>query len=151
MTSKNPAFPDDKTAAERRKGHSKQQIKDYELAGGVEGGMPAGSGSRSPEDEEPDDADEELLPTPLTLHSVAVGLDVSHPDHGAGWVMRSEDGVVIVRFEGPGTPPGPERTFDIRRELLMRVSPPEPCPPLPLASLANLGEVEAIAAMLLSK
>ncbi|HET9630761.1 MAG TPA: DNA polymerase IV [Terrabacter sp.] len=103
-----------------------------------------------PEDEEPDDADEELLPTPLTLHSVAVGLDVSHPDHGAGWVMRSEDGVVIVRFEGPGTPPGPERTFDIRRELLMRVSPPEPCPPLRLASLANLGEVEAITAMLLS-
>lgn len=55
MTSQTHAFPNDKTAPERRKGLSKQQIKDYELAGGVEGGMPAGSGSRSPEDEEPDD------------------------------------------------------------------------------------------------
>ena len=57
MTSKTPAFPNDKTAAERRKGLSKQQIKDYELAGGVEGGMPAGSGSPSAEDEESSDKD----------------------------------------------------------------------------------------------
>jgi len=64
-------------------------------------------------------------------------------------VVRAEDGVVTVRFEGPDTPPGPERRFDIRRDLLMRTSPPEPCPPLRLTSLANLGEVEAITAMLL--
>jgi len=108
-----------------------------------------GAVGRLPVDEEPDDADEERLPAPLTLHTVAVGLDVSHPDHGAGWVVRAEDGVVTVRFEGPDTPPGPERRFDIRRDLLMRTSPPEPCPPLRLTSLANLGEVEAITAMLL--
>ncbi|WP_076263680.1 DNA polymerase IV [Intrasporangium flavum] len=96
-----------------------------------------------------DDTDEERLPAPLTLHTVAVGLDVSHPDHGAGWVVRAEDGVVTVRFEGPGTPPGPERTFDIRRELLMQVDPPAPCPPARLTSLANLGGVEDITAMLL--
>jgi DNA polymerase-4 len=96
-----------------------------------------------------DDADEERLPAPLTLHTVAVGLDVSHPDHGAGWVVRSEDGVVTIRFEGPNTPPGPEHRFDIRRELLMRVAPPEPCPPPRLTSLASPGEVEAITAMLL--
>ncbi len=105
--------------------------------------------ARLPMDEEPDDADEERLPAPLTLHTVAVGLDVSHTEHGAGWVVRAEDGVVTVRFEGPGTPPGPERRFDIRREMLMRVSPPEPCPPLRLTSLANLGEVEAVTARLL--
>ena len=56
MTSKNPAFPDDKTAAERRKGFSKQQIKDYELAGGVAGGMPAGSGGPEPDDTADDES-----------------------------------------------------------------------------------------------
>jgi hypothetical protein len=35
--------PDDKTAAERRKNLTDEQIKDLELAGGVEGGMQAGS------------------------------------------------------------------------------------------------------------
>jgi hypothetical protein len=57
MTSKNRAFPDDKTAAERRKGHSKQQIKDYELAGGVAGGMPAGSGGPEAKGEDSNDDD----------------------------------------------------------------------------------------------
>jgi hypothetical protein len=33
----------DKTAPERRKKLSKEQIRELELAGGVEGGMPAGS------------------------------------------------------------------------------------------------------------
>ncbi|MFM6851792.1 MAG: hypothetical protein ACKOVB_22075, partial [Terrabacter sp.] len=102
-----------------------------------------------PGDEDPDEADEDQLPAPLTLHTVAIGLDVFHPDHGSGWVARADDGVVTVRFEGPDTPPGPERKFDIRRELLMRVAPPEPCPPPRLTSLASLGDVEAITAMLL--
>jgi hypothetical protein len=57
MTSKTPVFPDDKTAPERRKGLSAQQIKDYELAGGVEGGMPAGSGGPEPEEQDADDGD----------------------------------------------------------------------------------------------
>lgn len=102
------------------------------------------------QDDEPDDPDDERLPAPLTLHTVAVGLDVSHPDHGAGWVVRSDDGLVTVRFEGPSTPPGQEVRFDIRRELLMRVAPPEPCPPSRLTSLAGLGDADAITARLLS-
>lgn len=52
MTSKDKPFPDDKTAAQRRKGLSKQEIKDLELAGGVEGGMQAGSGGPPPKDDE---------------------------------------------------------------------------------------------------
>ncbi|GAA5023909.1 DNA polymerase IV [Terrabacter aeriphilus] len=104
---------------------------------------------RSFADDEPEDSDEERLPAPLTLHTVAVGLDVAHPEHGAGWVVKSEDGHVTVRFEGPGTGPGPERTFDVRREPLMRVAPPEPCPPPRLTSLAGLGEVEDLTAKLL--
>lgn len=43
MTAKSPDFPDDKTAPDRRKDLTEQQVKDLELAGGVEGGMKAGS------------------------------------------------------------------------------------------------------------
>ena len=43
MTGKKTGFPDDKTARERRKHLSDKEIKDLELAGGVEGGMQAGS------------------------------------------------------------------------------------------------------------
>ncbi len=43
MPAKSPEFPDDKTSKERRKNLSKDAIKDLELAGGVEGGMQAGS------------------------------------------------------------------------------------------------------------
>lgn len=44
MTSTKKPFPHDKTAPERRKGLSNSELNDLELAGGVEGGMPAGSG-----------------------------------------------------------------------------------------------------------
>jgi hypothetical protein len=43
MAAKDPKFPDDKTSKERRKNLSNDEIKDLELAGGVEGGMQAGS------------------------------------------------------------------------------------------------------------
>jgi len=43
MTGKTPQFRDDKTAARRRKNLSDEEIKELELAGGVEGGMQAGS------------------------------------------------------------------------------------------------------------
>jgi hypothetical protein len=43
MNAKNPEFPDDRTAGERRKNLSGRQLKQLELAGGVEGGMQAGS------------------------------------------------------------------------------------------------------------
>ena len=40
---KRKPFPDDRTAPERREDLSDEQIKELELAGGVEGGMQAGS------------------------------------------------------------------------------------------------------------
>ena len=43
MTSAKDQTRGDKTARERRKRLSKQEIRDLELAGGVEGGMQAGS------------------------------------------------------------------------------------------------------------
>lgn len=48
MPRKSPDFPDDKTAPERRKNLTEDEIKDLELAGGVEGGMQAGSGGPKP-------------------------------------------------------------------------------------------------------
>ena len=43
MTSAKDQTQDSNTARERRKGLSKQEIRDLELAGGVEGGMETGS------------------------------------------------------------------------------------------------------------
>jgi hypothetical protein len=38
-----PQFPDYLTSKERPKSHSEEEIDELELAGGVEGGMPAGA------------------------------------------------------------------------------------------------------------
>ena len=43
MAAENAKFPHDKTAAARRKNLTEEQIKELELAGGIEGGMQAGS------------------------------------------------------------------------------------------------------------
>jgi hypothetical protein len=43
MNAKDREFRNDPTEGERRKNLSEEQIKDLELAGGVEGGMQAGS------------------------------------------------------------------------------------------------------------
>ncbi|HWI87929.1 MAG TPA: hypothetical protein VNS11_01615 [Sphingomicrobium sp.] len=55
MGAGSPKFPDDKTAPERRKNLTDEQIKELELAGGVEGGMQAGSagGPGSSQNEKP--------------------------------------------------------------------------------------------------
>jgi len=57
MGAGSPKYPDDKTAPERRKNLTDKQIKELELAGGVEGGMQAGSagGPGSRENEKPRD------------------------------------------------------------------------------------------------
>jgi hypothetical protein len=43
MSDKKSALPEDKTGRERRKDLTDKEIEDLELAGGVEGGMQAGS------------------------------------------------------------------------------------------------------------
>jgi hypothetical protein len=55
MTSGTRKFPDDRTAPKRRKKLSDAEIKELELAGGVEGGMEAGSGSPKQGDGKRDD------------------------------------------------------------------------------------------------
>jgi hypothetical protein len=61
MAGRSPDFPDDKTAPERRKNLTEQQIRDLKLAGGVEGGMQAGSGGPEP-DKGPHDPAQEKSP-----------------------------------------------------------------------------------------
>jgi hypothetical protein len=51
MTSAKDHTRDDKTARERRKKLSNEEIRDLELAGGVEGGMQAGSAGGPGEDD----------------------------------------------------------------------------------------------------
>ncbi|MCZ4534998.1 DNA polymerase IV [Gordonia terrae] len=41
------------------------------------------------------------------------GADVTHPDHGHGWVQGSGHGVVTVRFETRTSGPGRTRTFPV--------------------------------------
>lgn len=53
------------------------------------------------------------------------GHDVHHTAHGAGWVWGSGAGRVTVRFEGPGTPPGPVKTFATDDPDLHHAGPPQ--------------------------
>ena len=54
------------------------------------------------------------------------GADVQHADLGPGWVWGSGRGRVTVRFEGPGTAPGPVRTFAADDPGLSPADPPRP-------------------------
>jgi DNA polymerase IV len=53
------------------------------------------------------------------------GQDVRHDEHGPGWVWGSGLNRVTVRFEGPGTPPGPVRTFLTDDPALHPSGPPD--------------------------
>ncbi|WP_462417573.1 DNA polymerase IV [Kytococcus sp. Marseille-QA3725] len=52
------------------------------------------------------------------------GADVTHAEHGQGWVWGSGAGRVSVRFEGPHTPPGRVRTFAADDPDLSPAGPP---------------------------
>lgn len=58
MTGTGQDFPDDKTAPERRKDLTDRELKELKLAGGVEGGMEAGSGGPEPREEGEEGRDE---------------------------------------------------------------------------------------------
>lgn len=51
------------------------------------------------------------------------GIDVTHDDHGHGWVWGSGLGRVTVRFETRDTAPGPVRTFAVEDPALHRADP----------------------------
>jgi hypothetical protein len=66
MAAQDPKFPDDKTAAARRKNLTDEQIKELELAGGTEGGMQAGSaggpGAKEQEEDSPEGGSDQSPP-----------------------------------------------------------------------------------------
>lgn len=51
------------------------------------------------------------------------GADVMHDEHGRGWVWGSGLGLVTVRFEHRGTPPGPIMTLRLDDEALHLADP----------------------------
>ena len=83
--------------------------------------------SAGPHDDQPrDDGAVPAVPTApaLPARSWRPGQDVSHREHGAGWVWGSGRGLVTVRFEGPTTMPGPVRTFGVDDPDLQPSDPP---------------------------
>ena len=76
--------------------------------------------------------EEEPAPAPASVasddavpHEWLTGEDVTHTEHGPGWVWGSGSGVVTVRFEGPRTKPGPVRSFKIDDTALTVAPPPD--------------------------
>ncbi|RBY75945.1 DNA polymerase IV [Blastococcus sp. TF02-09] len=84
-----------------------------------------------PEDDEAEALDEDAAPSPGEVARPVQpriwhpGQDVRHDEHGPGWVWGSGLNRVTVRFEGPGTPPGPVRTFFADDEALHPSEPPD--------------------------
>jgi DNA polymerase IV len=75
----------------------------------------------------PDEAQEDAEEAAVEAARVPAwipGADVSHPQHGPGWVQGSGLGRVTVRFEGPHTPPGRIVTLDVADPLLSPAPPP---------------------------
>jgi DNA polymerase-4 len=56
--------------------------------------------------EEVDEDTESALASLSRRRAWAPGMDVEHDEHGRGWVWGAGRGVVTVRFETAGTPPG---------------------------------------------
>lgn len=56
---------------------------------------------------------EEVPSATVRGHGFFPGADVVHAEHGRGWVWGSGKGLVTVRFEWRGSPPGPIRTLPL--------------------------------------
>ncbi|PKW26915.1 DNA polymerase IV [Phycicoccus duodecadis] len=63
-------------------------------------------------------------PAPAGTPTWRAGQDVTHAEHGAGWVQGSGVGRVTVRFEGPHTEVGRIRTFAADDPALAPAEPP---------------------------
>ncbi len=80
-------------------------------------------------DAEPEPLDLSDLPAAspgVRRSGYAPGQDVEHDDLGRGWVWGSGRGVVTVRFETAGTPPGPVRSYAVDDPALRPWTPDNP-------------------------
>ncbi|MEJ8279825.1 DNA polymerase IV [Pseudonocardia spirodelae] len=92
-----------------------------DLPGGVLGDLPGGPGPAplAPGPSRPDRPDREPDPD----RPWRAGDDVTHPEHGHGWVQGAGHGRVTVRFETAATGPGRTRTLDAADPGLVRADP----------------------------
>ncbi|MGH3677610.1 MAG: DNA polymerase IV [Mycobacterium sp.] len=75
-----------------------------------------------------EDMSEGRLPQTLTEATATapawrIGDDVSHTEHGHGWIQGAGHGVMTVRFETRGSGPGPVRTFPDDSPEIERANP----------------------------
>lgn len=75
---------------------------------------------RSPSQSTPEGVEQDAGPQSRRW---VTGADVTHAEHGPGWVWGSGAGVVTVRFEGPRTPVGPVRSFRVGDSALVASAP----------------------------
>jgi DNA polymerase-4 len=123
--------PTDKPATVARL--ARALLADLDTSGGVRllGVGVSGLADWVQEDLFGDTAEDEEEPLPeveVPHHSRrtwAPGMDVEHTEHGRGWVWGAGSGVVTVRFETAGTPPGPVRSFKDDDPELSPWRPPE--------------------------
>ena len=84
-------------------------------------------------DEEP--AEELALPTPLLQQDAHPGVDVEVPGLGVGWIVKVDEPEVVVRVEGPDTPPGRDHPLLLGTDEVLRTHVPPVCP-IPQRTLA---------------
>jgi DNA polymerase-4 len=70
------------------------------------------------EDDETDEEQDDVLPAPPEGRTWWPGMDVVHDGLGRGWVWGTGRGIVTVRFETAGTPPGPVRSLKVEDPAL---------------------------------
>jgi DNA polymerase IV len=64
-----------------------------------------------------------LTEATTTAPAWRIGDDVSHPEHGHGWIQGAGHGVMTVRFETRGSGPGPVHTFSDDTPEIERANP----------------------------
>jgi DNA polymerase-4 len=78
-----------------------------------------------------DDPNEDVaLPAPLQPNDAHPGVDVEVAGRGAGWIVKVDESKLVVRLEGPDTPPGRDYPLLLGRDEILRTSVP-PVSPIP--------------------
>ncbi|WAC55832.1 DNA polymerase IV [Gordonia sp. SL306] len=106
-------------------GASAAESEDVEaafVAAGAAGPM-GGAAGDVPADVPADDTPDTSVDDPAAHENWETGADVTHPDHGHGWVQGSGHGVLTVRFETRATGPGRALTFATDDPAVRRADP----------------------------